>query len=114
MNKGQGVFNQCSIQSKERKLFEYVDVNVKVEMQGFHKKITINVSVIKEGDLLCSSDKMCIVFNASSLSNETVVLRLKRGLVIKNVYVVVVSKDGLVFSETLPDNCHIKEVVGNV
>ncbi len=30
MNKGQGVFNSCSIKGKEYKLFEYVDVSMKV------------------------------------------------------------------------------------
>ena len=30
LNKGQGVFNSCSIKGKEYKLFEYVDVSIKV------------------------------------------------------------------------------------
>lgn len=42
MNKGQGVFNSCSIKDKEYKLFEYVEVSMKVQMQDFHKKITID------------------------------------------------------------------------
>jgi hypothetical protein len=42
MNKGQGVFNSCSIKDKEYKLFEYVEVGMKVQMQDFHKKITID------------------------------------------------------------------------
>lgn len=100
--------------SKVEEFIQKSDIGTLMRSPIINRKITINVSIIKEGDLLCSSDKTCIVFNASSLSNETVVLRLKRGLVIKGVYVVVISKDGLIFSETLPDNCHIKEVIGNV
>lgn len=43
LNKAQGVFNACQIEGKEKKLFQYLDVNIKVEMHGFHKKITINI-----------------------------------------------------------------------
>ena len=42
-NKGQGIFNVCFVKGKQRKLFDYVDVGLSVEMQGFHKKITIDV-----------------------------------------------------------------------
>ena len=42
-NKGKGVFNKCYILGKQKDLFGYVDVSVNVEMQGFHKKISINI-----------------------------------------------------------------------
>ena len=79
-----------------------------------NKQITITVTAIKEGELISSADKSCIVFNTSGWSNETAVLKLKRGKSLEGVYVIVVTKDGLVFSDTLPDNCFIKEVIGNV
>ena len=43
MNKGQGVLTKCMLQERERNLFEYIDVEVKVEMKGFHKKTIIKV-----------------------------------------------------------------------
>jgi hypothetical protein len=43
MNKGQGVFNVCYLRGKERKLFEYLEVGIKVQMHGFHKKVIIDV-----------------------------------------------------------------------
>ena len=42
-NKGKGVFNVCVVQGKERNLFSYVNVGVRVEMHGFHKKIHISI-----------------------------------------------------------------------
>lgn len=37
LNEGRGIFTKVSIDGKEYKLFDYVDVLVKVELKGFHK-----------------------------------------------------------------------------
>lgn len=43
MNKGHGVFTECRVKERTRKLFEYVDLGLEVEMHGFHKKISIDI-----------------------------------------------------------------------
>lgn len=37
------IFNMCMIKGKKRDLFGYVDVNVEVHMEGFHKKVIVNI-----------------------------------------------------------------------
>jgi hypothetical protein len=43
LNKGQGIFHRCWLKGKEKKLFEYLEVGIKVLMQGFHKKVYIDI-----------------------------------------------------------------------
>jgi exoribonuclease R len=43
LNKGQGIFHRCCLKGQERKLFDKVEVRIKVEMQGFHKKVSIEI-----------------------------------------------------------------------
>lgn len=43
MNKGTGVFLMCFVEGRERRLFDYVNVQVKVTMDGFHKKTSIYI-----------------------------------------------------------------------
>ena len=43
MNEGKGVFTVCQIQGAKHELFEYLDVQVRVELKGFHKIMHINL-----------------------------------------------------------------------
>ena len=43
MNQGKGIFTRVVIEGKEYKLFDYVQVVVKVEMKGFHKLMKMNI-----------------------------------------------------------------------
>ena len=43
LNEGKGIFYRVEIEGRRYKLFEYLDVEVKVELKGFHKIMKLRI-----------------------------------------------------------------------